>query len=344
VKEAVLPLALPTNRTTFFHQRLVDVAAPLAELLLSPDPLHLTKLMVNRGMPDGLLLVIWPTVEYLMPIRQVFLEIGVSPNTINKARKLHDQNAYDIAFGPFCHRAVEKERPQALVYVMPIVLSLRAYLDVAPREQPENWHTLNFAFAYLQLLMRSDSAAAKLARDDANRKGNHGGFRQSEENYEKVLSSAAILSLAITDLRGGYLGGFSTQCIEHIFGAWATAAHGDLSMANLERVIGLALARHAFMRELGLDVGKPGRISERRSGAILEPVESIDFGRVWPIAIGFEAAFEVIEFAMVDSRVQRVVRSNAMRRDRDSKLFEIGHPGSAMSTHVGNIVVCLAEL
>jgi hypothetical protein len=266
----------------------------------SPDPLHVTKLEIDRGMPEESMLVMFPLLEASsrVPIRQVLLACGTPPTVINPARKMNDQNPTWVANSNICRMAVDLGHPELLPFVIPIILHLRTLMDVAPREQLLNWATVLAGFALMQLVVKQLPEAQRKGWSDPNTQSNQGLNVQSSETYEKVFAGAGELAAAIADPSEKYLGILSSQCVEHTFGLWADGAHGDLSMVNIERVIGMNVGKQAILHALCMDAAKPGRLSQRHSGSHLPAVDGINEEQVLTIRQGVEAAFEIIELSM----------------------------------------------
>jgi hypothetical protein len=285
----------------FGEQRLHELAKQLpANWRCGPDGLHCCKNQVNRAMPDDTLLNLFPTDEFVVHIRQLLLDIGAPPAMLNTTRKLHDQNALWFAFSNSPRLAVERGKPEALPFLITIILHLRSLLDVAPREQLLAWLTVDWGIGALQLVARKLQEARALGWTEAKRQGNHGLLLQSSETYEKIIAGSGELAIAVANRRAKYTGIFSTQNCEHALGALAGETHGDLSVVNIANAVGRSVGRRVLTHRLGLDAAKPGRLSERHSGAILPAVSRIDFSQVLTIAQGIEAAFEIFEFATPD--------------------------------------------
>jgi hypothetical protein len=301
LKEATLDALVDDDG--FLDLRLAEYARQLPEnLLFMPDTLHYTKVEVNTAMPEGKWVVIAPTVDWIVRIRQLLLACGVPAPNLNRARKMHDQNPIVIAEGDFCRAALRIGRPEALAWLVPIILSVRGLRDVEAREVLLDWQTVDFCFALLQIVLKDEPEARAFGWKEANTRGNHGVYVQSTETGEKVMASRAVLSLAIAFHLGEVYTGFLTSMsVEHVYGALTFAAHGDLSPMNLAMAIAHMTAERAFIHKLGYDASMPGRLSERRTGAKLPAVDNVDLSRCMTIGQGIEAAFEILEFALEKS-------------------------------------------
>jgi hypothetical protein len=100
----------------------------------------------------------------------------------------------------------------------------------------------------------------------------------SNVDLEKLIASAYSRSLLVGSLDGGYLGAVTTQSVEHHWGELQRVCNGSLTVDGLSSGVFRALGLRCLSATLGVCHTQPGRA--RTSGAILAPVESIDWSRV----------------------------------------------------------------